>query len=94
MLKCSTSSAVDALITEVANGYDRKYTKHLCNLFSFFFHRVTMPGDRERARYESGRTRYDDIALHERRGVPPIEERRADRRAPPIDTRFPDDRRR
>nr|XP_045611616.1 zinc finger CCCH domain-containing protein 13-like isoform X1 [Procambarus clarkii]XP_045611617.1 zinc finger CCCH domain-containing protein 13-like isoform X1 [Procambarus clarkii]XP_045611618.1 zinc finger CCCH domain-containing protein 13-like isoform X1 [Procambarus clarkii]XP_045611619.1 zinc finger CCCH domain-containing protein 13-like isoform X1 [Procambarus clarkii] len=51
-------------------------------------------GERERVRYESGRSRYDELALHERRGIPPIDDRRADRRAPPLDARFPDERRR
>ncbi|XP_042211758.1 serine/arginine repetitive matrix protein 2-like isoform X2 [Homarus americanus] len=50
--------------------------------------------ERERARYESGRSRYEELPLHERHGIPPIDDRRADRRAPLIDARFPDERRR
>lgn len=51
-------------------------------------------GERERSRYEAGRDRYEELALHDRRGLPPMEDRRSDRRGPPIDTRFPDERRR
>lgn len=50
--------------------------------------------ERERSRYEAGRDRYDELSLHDRRGLPPMEDRRSDRRGPPIDTRFPDERRR
>ncbi|KAK8729515.1 hypothetical protein OTU49_008516 [Cherax quadricarinatus] len=51
-------------------------------------------GERERVRYESGRSRYDELSLHERRGMLPIDDRRPDRRVPPLDPRFPDERRR
>ncbi|XP_071519381.1 uncharacterized protein [Panulirus ornatus] len=50
--------------------------------------------ERERARYDSGRSRYDELSLHDRRGIPPIDDRRSDRRAPAIDARFSDERRR
>ncbi|XP_069955479.1 fl(2)d-associated complex component-like isoform X8 [Cherax quadricarinatus] len=50
--------------------------------------------ERERVRYESGRSRYDELSLHERRGMLPIDDRRPDRRVPPLDPRFPDERRR
>ncbi|XP_063610624.1 zinc finger CCCH domain-containing protein 13-like [Penaeus indicus] len=50
--------------------------------------------ERERSRYEAGRDRYEELSLHDRRGLPPMEDRRSDRRGPPIDTRFPDERRR
>lgn len=50
--------------------------------------------ERERARYESSRSRYEEMALHDRRALPPLDDRCADRRAPPIDARFSDDRRR
>ncbi|XP_064093299.1 zinc finger CCCH domain-containing protein 13-like isoform X1 [Macrobrachium nipponense] len=51
-------------------------------------------GERERSRYDSGRSRYDELALHDRRGLPPLDDRRADRRGQPLDARFQDDRRR
>ncbi|KAK4327878.1 hypothetical protein Pmani_001685 [Petrolisthes manimaculis] len=51
--------------------------------------------ERERVRFESGRSRYEDVALHDRRGIPPLDDRCPDRRPPPpLDTRFPEDRRR
>ncbi|KAK7016785.1 hypothetical protein SK128_023701, partial [Halocaridina rubra] len=34
------------------------------------------------------------MPMHERRGLPPLDDRRADRRGQPLDARFPDDRRR